>query len=179
MATKEKIEITGELALADIASGMSKKEIADKYGVSGQKVAGVIRAYKVQEKEDATGAKDELIPPEVFAKKANVLLDTNMGSSVVLTNDEFIEYSLANGRTKTGRPQAVKTQLNTGELRILLNLRSRGATPDGIKELIHDLHGATERDIIKVAYALCMEEESKPMDILRQLNIKVPTRNEY
>ena len=173
---KDLLEITGEQIIALLQEGATRKEIQTKYEISGQKLASMVKKAKAEEKEAIVGKVDEKIPASAFAKSSNVVNDGTMGDSVVMTIDEFREYNVANGRTPAGRNLGIKTQMNTGELRVLLSLRGRGITPDEMKRAAWEQHGMEEEDLIKLAYALCKEEESKPADILKQLNIRMPRR---
>ena len=167
-----KVTVTEEVIMEDLKAGLSKTQIAEKHGITTQKVSGLIRKAANSKKTAAVNPKDEEIPPQAFAKSSGVIIDENMGQSVVMTATEYAEYSRANGRIN-GRAEGVKTPLNTGELRIALNLRSQNGTPATIKKYLMDKHGITEKDIVAVAYALCKEEESVPKDILMQLGIRI------
>jgi len=168
---KDILEITGEQVIALLNEGMSRKDIQAKYKITGQKLAALVRKAKKDEREELVGKPEEEIPPSAFAKSSNVLVDGTMGDSVVMTIDEYREYSVANGRTPSGRPLGVKTPMNTGELRVMLNLRGRGVTAEQMKQAMFDQHGMEQADIVRLARMLCREEESKIGDILKQLNI--------
>ncbi len=61
--------------------------------------------------------------------------------------------------------------MNTGEVRIMLNMRSRGMSPVDMKEALLAKHGASEFDLYKVIIALCKEEESEVIDLMKQFAI--------
>lgn len=151
-----------------IDGGADIVELAKENGISRQKLSAIVRKYELENKEE-----DEF-PPEMFAKSSTVLRDANMGGSVVMTAAEYREYSLANGRYDGRRPDQ-KTQMNTGELRIAMNIVKRGdCSGADMRDHLLKKHGQTEAEFMQVANRLCMEEEaSKPQDIARVFRIKV------
>ncbi len=169
MATKT-VELTPELALEKIADGVTRKSIQEEFGISGQKLSALIRKAKQDEKDKVTIPADEMIPASAFAKSTSVIADASMGDSVVMTMAEYDAYSKANGMHR-GRKLGTYTQMNTGEVRIMLNMRSRGLSANDMKESLLAKHGASEFDLYKVIIALCKEEESEVVDLMRQFNI--------
>ena len=169
MATK-KVELTAELVLEKITNGESRKSIQAEFDISGQKLSAMIRKAKQDEKDLVTIPSDEIIPASAFAKSSGVIADASMGDSVVLTMAEYDEYSAANGMHR-GRKLGTYSQMNTGEVRIMLNMRSRGMSAVDMKESLLSKHGASEFDLYKVIVALCKEEESEVGDLMKQFAI--------
>jgi len=169
MATK-KVELTSELALEEIASGKNRKAIQAEYDVTGQKLSALIRKAKKDEIDKVTLPADQHIPASAFSKSNPMVDMTGVGESVVLTMAEYDEYCAANG-TFRGRKLGTYTQMNTGEVRIMLNMRSRGMPSSDMKESLLAKHGASEADLYRVIVELCKEEESEPVDLLKQFGI--------
>jgi len=161
-------EINPKDLKAAVDGGKDTEEVAKEYGISRQKVAAIIKKYELENVEV-----DEF-PPEMFAKSSGVLRDVNMGGSVVMTGAEYREYSLANNRYD-GRKEGQKTQLNTGELRIAMNIVKRGdCSGVDMRDHLMKKHGINEADIMKVAMRLTMEEEqTKVQDVAKLFRIKV------
>jgi len=168
--TKSKVlEITGKQIVDLLNEGVPRKEIQEKYKISGQKLSALVRKHKQDEKDEINGDPEEAIPASAFAKT----MTSEREGCVRMTVEEFREYNIANGRSPTGRPLKMKTKMNTGELRVLLNLRGRGVSAAEMKKAAFEMHGVDEKDLYRLAVELCREEESELKDILKQLNIKV------
>lgn len=153
---------------AAVDGGKTTEEVGKEYGLTRQKVQAIIKKYEIENK-----AEDEF-PPEMFAKSGAVIHDKNMGGAVVMTGEEYREFSLANDRYD-GRRAGEKTQLNTGELRIAMNIVKRGDC-SGIEMRDHLLnkHGISTAELINVAKRLTLEEEqTKVEDVTRLFRIKV------
>lgn len=162
--------VTAEQINGLLKSGKSKAEAGKELGINPQKLGAILKKAALE----AKGDEDEF-PAALFAKSTNIITDANMGGSVVLTGSEYREYSKANGRYD-GRREGEETILNTGELRISMNIVKRGDC-SGVEMRDHLLlkHGITEKDILDVAHRLTKEEEqTKVSDVAKLFRIKMP-----
>ena len=161
-------EYTNKELLELSEEGLSPKEIGVKFGLSAQKVGGLIKKAKME--LDMEKSPDE-IPPEVFAKSSKIIKDASMGGSVVMTATEYNEYSLANGRYQ-GRKEGEVTKLDAMELRIAINGIGADRSGKDVLEHLKNKHGIDDDGIRRVAMALTKEEEISYGEVLKPLGLR-------
>ena len=139
----DKTEVTAEDIQKLLDEGKTKEEICEELEISTRKYSGLLNAAKKKEEH-------EEIPPAVFAK---TFADGNLTESskvVIMTADEYEEYSKANGRVM-GRPKGKKTKCTIEELRALIN---SGWKPSRIM----GKHGMNEGEFKQLVWQLSKRE---------------------
>jgi hypothetical protein len=161
--------LTSEKLLELKAEGKTPKEIGLEYGLTPQKVGGMI---KRAEFELENAAEDDEFAPELFAKTNKVIRDSSMGGSIIMTAREYAEYSAANNRYQ-GRKEGQMTKLDPMALRIAINEIGRGdRSGREVLEHLKNKHGIDDDGIRRAAMALTKEEEVAYADVLRPLGLR-------
>ncbi len=149
--------------------GKTDTEIGEELKLSRQKVGALIKKHEF---EEANKASEDEFPAEMFAKKSNVIKDPSMGGSVVLTADEYHEFSEANGRYQ-GRKEGQKTRLDSMELRVAITEIQKGdRSAVDVRNQAMNKHGINEAELKTVCFKLTNEEEVGYMDVIKSLGLK-------
>lgn len=141
----ENNEVTAEQINELLATGMTKTEVGEQFGLTPQKVGMIIS--KAEAKTGVVTGDVEK-PASMFAKTYEL-----SGKIVTMTTEEYQEYSEANDRFE-GRKRGEKVQPTIEELRALINsgrkpqymLRKWGISEAEFKDLVWKLSKRELRD---------------------------------
>lgn len=140
----ENNEVTAEQINELLATGMTKTEVGEQFGLTPQKVGMIIKSET--KTEVVTGDVEK--PAAMFAKTYEP-----SGKIVTMTTEEYQEYSEANDRFE-GRKRGEKVQPTIEELRALINsgrkpqymIRKWGISAEEFKDLVWKLSKRELRD---------------------------------
>lgn len=107
----ENVEVTAEQINELLATGMSKTEVGEEFGLSAQKIGMILKASSPLVESDVE------VPAGRFAQEFE---QSESSKITIMTAEEYGEYSQANGRFE-GRKKGQKTEATIEELRALIN----------------------------------------------------------
>lgn len=142
MATTQEQEV-----LDLVATNMKPKDIAERTGLSIQKVNAIVKSTEKIEAEGDTG-----VAVTASKKSEAVLVGTQ-----TMTAQDYMDYSEANGRTKFGGEKGKKIPCSIEELRAYINSNMK---PSWVMEK----YQMDEKDLQQVVWKLS-EREMRPKPI--------------
>jgi hypothetical protein len=150
-------------------AGKTDTEIGKELEITRQKVGALVKKHQFE--LESVSVEDEF-PIEMFAKSSKVVKDMSMGGSVVLSADEYNEFSEANGRYQ-GRKEGVVTKLDPMELRVAITGIQRGDRSGAdVRNHLMAKHGITEDAIRTAAMKLTREEEISYAEVCKQIGLR-------
>jgi hypothetical protein len=143
----ENVEVTAEQINELLATGMSKTEVGEEFGLSPQKIGMILKSSAPVVESDIE------VPAGKFAKEFE---QSETGKITIMTAEEYGDYSKANGRFE-GRKKGQKTEATIEELRALIN---SGRKP----QYMMDKWGLDEEEFKDLVWKLSKRElRDKPL----------------